>query len=221
MKMLTNEHFEWYWNEATPEEQKLNNRVDGFEEFFYDMTFHPGSCSYELIECVSTAVGSDEWVEDEAVLPDQLSFFTYEYFKFKVADLIPGAAGFFDPDEQLLCIGPEYVDNDIVILHEMIHLHEFVINDLPMYFHDMVYWAIYQKLRKQIPGLDEIISCHAHLLTGNDMYTRGGTHDILFLLKSFDLDIRNGYPLGTVFGYGRDDDFKKYTYIADTDSNDR
>ncbi len=95
MKMLTNEHFEWYWNEATPEEQKLNDRVDGFEEFFYDMTFHPGSCSYELIKCVSTAVGSDEWAEDEVVLPDQLRFFTYEFFKFKVADLITGAAGFF------------------------------------------------------------------------------------------------------------------------------
>ena len=220
MKMFASEHFNWYWNEATPEEQKLDDKVEEFADQFAEMTFVPGSCTYELIQCKSAKVGSDDWKNDEVVLPDQLRFFTYEYFKFKVADLIAGAAGFFDPEEQLLCVGPEFVDNDIVILHEMIHLHEFVINDLPMYFHDMVYWALYQKLGKQIPKLDEIINSHAHLLTGNEIYFQGGTHDILFLLKSFDLDIRNGYSLGTIFGYGRVDDFKDYTYIANTDSND-
>lgn len=33
----------------------------------------------------------------------------------------------------------------------------------------------------------------------------GGVHDLLFLLKSFDLDLRMNYPLGTVFGYGMAD----------------
>jgi hypothetical protein len=60
--------------------------------------------------------------------------------------------------------------------------------------------------------LDEIITSHAHMLTGSSLYARGGLHDILFLLKSFDLDIRMGYSLGTVFAYGRSDEFKDYSY---------
>lgn len=33
----------------------------------------------------------------------------------------------------------------------------------------------------------------------------GGVHDLTFLLKSFDIDLRMGYKLGTVFGYGYDE----------------
>lgn len=80
----------------------------------------------------------------------------------------------------------------------------------------MVYWALYKDLRNKIPQLDEIITGHAHLLTGSTIYRSGGLHDILFLLKSFDLDIRMGYSLGTVFAYGYDEDFKGYSYIKDT-----
>ena len=46
---------------------------------------------------------------------------------------------------------------------------------------------------------------NAHMLTEATLYSRGGLHDILFLLKSFDLEIRMGYPLRTVFAYGRAD----------------
>ena len=91
-------------------------------------------------------------------------------------------------------------------------MDEFLINDQPMYMHDMLYWALYQALKEKIPKLDEIITGHAHLLTGSMLFEEGGLHDILFLLKSFDLDISMGYPLGTVFGYGRIDDFKVYDY---------
>ena len=103
-------------------------------------------------------------------------------------------------------------EDDVVILHEMIHLHEYVLNDLPLYYHDMVYWALYKNLRNKIPDLDCIITEHAHALNENELYRTGGLHDILFLLKSFDLDIRKGFPLGTVFGYGRVDEFKNYKY---------
>ena len=46
-----------------------------------------------------------------------------------------------------------------------------------------------------------------HILNETELQSQGGTHDILFLLKSFDLDLRKGYPLGTVFGYGRTEYF--------------
>ena len=117
----------------------------------------------------------------------------------------------YDAETNTITVEPDA--DDSTILHEMIHLHEFLINDQPMYFHDMLYWALYRDLKDKIPKLDEIITGHAHLLTESSLFNQGGLHDILFLLKSFDLDIRMGYPLGTVFGYGRIDDFKGYDYV--------
>lgn len=98
-------------------------------------------------------------------------------------------------------------------MHEMIHLHEAVINELPLFYHDMMIWALYRKLRERIDKLDEIINDHAHLLNGTELFKQGGNHDILFLLKSFDLDIIKGLPLGTVFAYGKAEEYAAFEYI--------
>ena len=91
----------------------------------------------------------------------------------------------------------------------MIYLHEFVLNVLPLFYHDTVLWALYTELRKEIKNLDRIISSQAHILSGQKTYNEGGTHDILFLLKSLDLDLKMGYSLGTVFGYNLEEFLKE------------
>ncbi|MCD8379618.1 MAG: hypothetical protein LUC95_04675, partial [Lachnospiraceae bacterium] len=84
----------------------------------------------------------------------------------------------------------------------MIHLHEFVLNDLPMFYHDAYFYCLYKSLKNQIADLDDRIEARGHLLNEQQLYRQGGLHNILFLLKSFDLDLKKGYKLGTVFGYG-------------------
>lgn len=42
-----------------------------------------------------------------------------------------------------------------------------------------------------------------------DLANAGGEHDLLFFLKSIDLDIRCGFELLTVFGYNYIKIFKK------------
>ena len=216
MKMDDSWYMEWYWTQATPDEKRLIDKIGDFEHLFEDMIFQEGTSTYELLQCKSKPQDSDEWIDDVADLPDQLDYFSYSFFHFKVKPL-EGCDGVFSYFDQTLTVTPKALENDSTILHELIHLHEFVINDLPMYFHDMVYWALYKDLKKKIAELDDIITGHAHLLTGSTIYSAGGLHDILFLLKSFDLDIRMGYPLGTVFAYGREDEFKAYSYIKDTE----
>ena len=211
MRMDESHYMNWYWSEATPAEKRLVDKISEFGELFADMLFGPDSSTYELIKCQSKPQGSDVWIDDEVDLPEQLAFFSYTFFHYKV-EKQESSYGYFDSSEQLLCIVPEKVEDDVVVLHEMIHLHEYVLNDLPLYYHDMVYWALYKDLRNKIPDLDCIITEHAHALNENELYRTGGLHDILFLLKSFDLDIRKGFPLGTVFGYGRADEFKNYKY---------
>lgn len=50
----------WYWNEATPDEKHLVDRIEDFGEFYEDMLFRPGTSTYELIQCKSKPVDSDE-----------------------------------------------------------------------------------------------------------------------------------------------------------------
>lgn len=197
---------QWYNFEATEDEKVLYSRVaDDFGILFEDMIFRPGTCSSELTKCYSEL--SQGEIYDS--LPDELANFDYFNFYYK-AEQPDDCDGYFDREKKILCASPDAADS--TILHEMIHLHEFVINQLPMYWHDTLYWALYKNLRDKIPELDNIITGHAHLLNESVLYKQGGLHDILFLLKSFDLDIKMRYPLGTVLAYGRAEDFKKYSY---------
>lgn len=209
MKMRADQDFViWLNTIATEDEKNLIDKIYDFSEMFEDMLFANGTDSYFLMQYQAKING--EWRNVSDSLRDELEYFNYGWFNYKVEPLEEGVGGCFNLEEMLLCVPPNAEDH--TILHEMIHLHEFVINDLPMYYHDMLYWALYQNLRKKIDGLDDVISDHAHIVTQSGLYSQGGLHDILFLLKSFDLDIRQGYPLGTVFGYGRIDDFKNITY---------
>lgn len=206
---------EWYSTQATTDEKLLFDKVNEFgEQFFGDMLFREGTSTYELLKFKSAPLGSDDFKDDMFSPPDQLDNFEYLWFHFKVEEL-DDCGGMFDEDNQTLTVTPATLEDEITILHELIHLHEFVINDLSMGFHDMVFWALYKDLREKIPGLDDIITDHANVVTGSNICAMGGTHNILFLLKSFDLDIRKGYPLGTVFAYGRTEIFKSYSYKGD------
>ena len=205
--------FEWYWNNPSENDKSLYDMVCNFGPLFEDMTFQPGTSSYAMIQCKSQNPDSGTWEDDEAPMPFELEYFSYQWFLYKVEEL-PDCEGYFSGEEQVLCIDPKSMD-DASILHEMIHLHEYMLNELPLFFHDTLLWSLYSDLKEKIPDLDEIITSHAHILTEWSLYKNGGNHDILFLLKSFDLDIQKGYPLGTVFAYGRADNFKGYTYKED------
>ena len=205
-------YMDWYWNKATDDEKRLIDKVYEFGELFEDMLFEPGTNTYELIKIKSKRPGDDEWIDDELDRPEELAYFSYSFFRYKVAELEHGDAS-FNQDEQLITVKPEMLESDRTILHELIHLHEFVINEQPMYYHDALYWALYKDLKTKIPKLDEIITEHAHFITDYEIHRYGGVHDIMFLLKSFDLDIRMGYPLGRVFGYGLEEDLKEYSYL--------
>ena len=139
--------------------------------------------------------------------PDQLKYFTYSWFLFGVEDL-GDFLGNYSALEYKLTVSPKCVDQDDVILHEMIHLHEAVLDGLPTYYHDVVLYCLYKDLRDRIRNIDDHIEAHGHILNESILSKTGGRHDILFLLKSFDLDLRMGYPLGTVFGYGMANEIK-------------
>lgn len=111
----------------------------------------------------------------------------------------------FNKANYSLKVDPRHIDDDDVILHEMIHMHEFVLEIYPTYYHDAILYSLYHDLRSKIEDLDRRMEYQGHIVKQEELTQFGGVHDLLFLLKSFDLDLRMNYPLGTVFGYGMAD----------------
>ena len=195
-----------YW--SSPQDVRdLADRVGEHEEseLFADMLFEPESMTGKFIAVKAKSFDNDEWEDTFMDRPDQLEYFSHDWFLFAVEDL-GGSLGCYSSMEYKLSVSPECVNRDDVILHEMIHLHEAVLDGLPTYYRDVVLYCLYKELQSKVPDLDDRIESHGHILNESTLARTGGRHDILFLLKSFDLDLRMGYPLGTVFGYGMADD---------------
>ncbi len=187
------------------DEIALFYRVLQFGEYFNDMLFSDDSISASATSIQASMDGGKSWVPTHISLPEELEYFNYDWFSFHIADLEPDVDGCFDNKAQSITISPNKVDCDHLILHEMIHLHEFVLNEIPLFYRDTYFWCLYKELSKKIPDLDERIKAHGHIMNEQDLYSEGGLHDILFLMKSFDLDRKMGYELGTVMGYGYKD----------------
>ena len=192
--------FTWYQS-ATAEEKNLVQRVSGYVQHFDDMLFKPHSAVDPFIKIeVNGEIGYDE--------NPYLSSFDETRYSYAVKPLDNDIAGYFSKNDNLLCVAPEYLHMDSVILHEMIHMIECYLEEFPKFYHDAVLLGLYINLKKDIPDLDNKIYGHTHLFRGEAITAQGGNHDILFLLKSFDLDLKFGYKLGTVCGYGRDELFE-------------
>lgn len=180
-----------YWNQLSINERSIYEKMDKYSDFFSDMLFKPNSSTYEFI-----------FVQNGfSVIPDYIDCFSYDYFKVKVKRL-NDCNGAFSCRTQTLYIDLKSIEDDSVLLHEMIHLHEYVITDKqPKMFYDAVLWGLYISLKDKIPNLNSIITSNIHILDATDIYNIGGNHSLLFMLKSFDLDLKMNYPLGTVYGY--------------------
>lgn len=201
----------------TQEELVLQNIIYENGDLFNDMLFKKGTLSHDFIAIQSSIDNGNTWIEDEAELPEWIEYFSYDMFLYKVEDISEGVQGQFDRNALTLTISPSSVHDESVILHEMIHLHEFILEHNPskdssqenvsknnspkLLYHDAIFWCLYTDLKTHITDLDDRIKTHGHILNQENILEQGGAHDILFLLKSFDLDLKKGYNLGTVFGY--------------------
>jgi len=198
---------------ATPEEIHLVDRVYEFAPLFGDMLFQKGAFTEWLGAKPSLDKKRRTWIYDMMGLPPQLSRFSYDYFRFKVlSDGDKSEMPYYCHGDQELCVRQEDLDNDSTILHELIHLHLSCFLELPQHFSDIYFWALYQHVKQRIPRLDEIITQHASNLAF-EFPQEDCSHSLTFLLKSFDLDMRKGYRLGTVFAYGLEGLFGDYAYI--------
>jgi hypothetical protein len=113
-----------------------------------------------------------------------------------------------EDESRIIKIDPKYADNKIVALHEMIHAYVGLLREGEPYtsfigIAELLIVRLYADLQKRIPDLDKRIIDHQNMI-GEEIFAQHGPHDLLFFLKSLDLDLRLNLPLGSVCSYGLD-----------------
>lgn len=199
--------------QRTPDEELLYNLLHQYSyEYFGDFHFEKDTAAADYID-VQIANDDGEWIDERIDLPAPLEYFenyVLDTFLCKVEPLEDGACGQVNYMDYTITIAPEYMKDEEPnphILHELIHVYEHALEMLPKFYHDILLISMYNDLKskKGIEDIDNRILAHTHVFHGETVTRQGGDHDILFFLKSVDLDIRCGFKLGTVCGYGRDE----------------
>ena len=173
-----------------------------FEDYFEEVRFEPDSITGEYLKV--NINGHDTYID-----PYEEVINLCEYFEYQITQLEGDTAGCVDVINKVVTIDPEYINDENVLLHELIHMVEAQYKTLPSFYYDIEFIALYNKLSKKIQNLNEIILQHTHILNANDVAESGGSHGILFLLKSIEIDLRKNYELGTICGYNRTEMFDK------------
>lgn len=135
--------------------------------------------------------------------PDDLTTLALDNYHYAVADRPDWTPGAYDSNTKTLTVDPRAVDDDHVLLHELIHLAEDNLDRVPdsQIFRDAMFWNLYMKLVSQIGDLPNRINAFMSMDNLVRIHEDGGAHDLLFFLKSLDIDLRHGWPLYTTFGY--------------------
>jgi hypothetical protein len=102
-----------------------------------------------------------------------------------------------------ITIDPKY-NNQNVILHEMIHAYEWIIDNAAHHikfpFRDILVMRLYDKIKNIMQPLDldnQIMRFSRY----NQKRRKSNMHSVLFFLKSLDLEIRTENGLGDISGF--------------------
>lgn len=194
------EKYNQWWETRDEDTYELHEKILQYDsEYFDDMQLEDSDLKKYTI--ATDVYGNECSLEDLYGLYFGLDFNKYTYHIEEMDD----CEALCDSEEHSITFDPEYASDKATILHEMIHAHENIIDSIKRPFiKEVILLHLYNKLKSQIPDLDDKIAGHANILSGMDIYMQGGNHDVLFYLKCLDLDLRCGYKLGTVCGYDRD-----------------
>lgn len=187
-----NSFSEWLSSRTAEEENLFLTAIDYEYQFFEDMTFQENSLCWNIAS-----------FKDAEFDHLYLGISNYQYRFYITADN-NSFMGMHDCIDKTITITQSHIHDTHVLLHEMLHAYEAMLNDQNPILRENLLIALYRKLTPKIPDLPNRIQQHSELYGQQCVTSFGGSHGLLFFLKSLDLDIRLGYSLGTVCGYGRD-----------------
>ena len=198
---------EWF-NNQSDEIFNLHIKTLMLESYFDDMMLDKNSIMYKYMRMLN-----NEFADDTNNDTDALSLQAYNY-RFEIsADIQDERDGYSNKSDRVITIKKSSVQNENVILHEMLHGHEQILLSINHIVRETLLVELYNKLKKEIPNIDKIISIHANINHNLELSKIGGEHDLLFLLKSLEIDLRRNNKLFTVFGYGYNEYFTELNII--------
>ncbi|EFI36135.1 hypothetical protein Dthio_PD3588 [Desulfonatronospira thiodismutans ASO3-1] len=168
--------------------------TDFEEKYFGDMNLDDFE---EELSGKETWIGG-KWVKVKRDFYTEFGI-TLGRWRFIIVKKPKGYAGKCFPKSCTIKIAEEYKDNDIVLLHEMIHAFECMLFKHEFFF-QYVLIKLYKKLSEQVPNLDELLMF--------DQHVDSIVHSPLFCLKSIDLDLRLNQEIGTTYAYEREELFR-------------
>lgn len=194
------EKYNQWWESRDDDTRGLHEKILQYDsEYFDDMQLKDSTM--EKYTIATDGYGNECSLKDLFNLDFDLDSNKYTYHIEKLDD----CEALCDFENNTITFDPKFASDKATILHEMIHAHENILDSIKRPFiKEIILLHLYDKLKSQIPDLNDKIAGHANILSGMDIYMRGGNHDVLFYLKSIDLDLRCGYKLGTVCDYDRD-----------------
>ena len=205
--ILNQKYYEWIKNQ-TEKEKALKKFVGSLEYLFEDMCFRQGS------------ITGDYMLHNGR----HLSFvpplkFDKQYFCLAV-DNIEGHGekpAYTDVISRKIVVDKRHINDKSTILHEMIHAHEFILERRKPLLKEIVLLELYKDLKPKLSqknlDIDTWIFNHANVPHNEDLADEGGEHDLLFFLKSIDLDLKCGFEFFTVFGYNYYNIFKEMNLL--------
>ena len=190
---LSKKYDDWLYERSSAEYELYQRLLEYEEQYFEDMRLADNSLSLNGIffdlanynDCDSLALDNN-------------------YFRVFIVGNDSGFLGRTNSTEHIIEISVDKAQDKSVILHEMIHAHEDLLQNMEPTMCECLVLSLYLKLSHKVPNIDQRIISHAERYNQDDIYKAGGQHSLLFFLKSLDMDIRCKYSFGTVFGYGYD-----------------
>lgn len=192
---------EWQDNRSEQEKILVEKVLTFEEEYFTDMTLE------EYKEELGGYIDEDGDEDVIEIVPE--GYLSVARWIIKVVPSIDPCEGGTvlaqcDIFEKTMSVSEKYKNDDITILHEMIHAYEQMLKEYNDSLREFLILKLYNKLLPLIPNLDEVITKDSHVLVKEGFLDSQKEHTILFLLKSLELDLRLDKPLGTVYAYKRD-----------------
>lgn len=194
---LCNKYNNWWSNIDQPTHYLLTQILAYEAEYFNDMLLKTPEISKYM-----NAIDSDgeQW---NLFYDFNLSLDAQKYTFY--VDKLEDCAGIHDSSTNSITIDSAYLEDKEVILHEMVHAYENILDTCSVPFiKEFIFLELYKYLQQQNIDIDGRILAHTNMLSGIDIAERGGKHGVFFLLKTLELDIKCNLPLGTICGYDRD-----------------
>lgn len=173
----------------TQEEQNLFEYILSLEPLFADMCFAPNSITSHYMHYNNIYSRSKN---DLSIQEQLFRVIIYNQKEYKA---------YTDISDRKIVIGPEYVSSKPTILHEMIHVHEYILEKTNPLLKEILLLELYKQLNNKFSELDNWINKHANIHHNSNLANETGLHDLLFFLKSIDLDLQCGFNIFTTFDY--------------------